>query len=396
MSEQRTKYLIIGSGAAGIHAAEAIRQRDKLGRLLIVSDEKTPAYKRPMLSKSPIRNLRQRCIELHSESWYTENSIELLVGCSVIALDTAAHRASTSAGDIVYEKCVYALGGQNFIPPFKGAGTNGVVTIHDSSDLRGLKKHAIAAEKAVIIGGGVVGIEMAAELRRYGMDVTVLEAMPRLMPRQLDEATSSLLVEMLGELHVYTGVGISEIQGDDHVTAVALDDGRVFPCGLVIISCGQRANTALAQSAGIPCGRAVIVNERMETGARDVWACGDCAELDGENPALWSQAVAQGCIAGANAAGGREAIAEYDRSLILNNGDVSLFAVGDLGGDAAKTYECVVREIDFDAFSINEKPPHAIEKRYYCDGKMTGGCIVGNLSGMERMKKEYAEERRHG
>lgn len=128
----------------------------------------------------------------------------------------------------------------------------------------------------------------------------------------------------------------------------------------------------------------------METGIRDIWACGDCAELNGFNAALWTQAAAQGRVAGANAAGGGETLGEFDRSLVLNGGEMSLFALGDLASDPQKQYECRRTERTFQNFSINTKPPHAIEKRFYCNGRITGGCILGNLSGMEKMKREIA------
>lgn len=388
MNELETRYLVLGAGAAGVHAAIAIRERDKQGRLIMLSGEDALPYRRPMLSKSPLQTLRGRRMELYGADWYREQGIELHLGCRVSALDTAAHTVQTDLGVIRYEKCIYALGGYNFIPPFKGADTPGVVTVRTQEDLRALKRYAAGTDKAVVIGGGVIGLEMAVELRRYGLDVTVLEAMPRLMPRQLDEGTSQRLLDLLGELHVCTGVTIAEIEGGEHVTGVRLEDGRVFPCGVVMVSCGQKANIAVAQGAGIPCGRSVIINDKAETGAPDVWACGDCAELDGVNVALWAQAVEEGLTAGTNAAGGDMRVGQYDRSLILNSHLINLFALGDLSGEGC---ECVERQRSFPGFSINEKPPAALEKRFYRDGRLVGGCILGNLSGMESMKKQIEE-----
>ena len=388
MTEHRTKYLILGSGAAALSAAQAIRRVDAAGSLCMVSREERPGCKRPLLSKSPLRRLRQGPTDARGADWFRQMNIDLYSGCTVTGLDTAAHRADSEAGSFFYEKCVYALGGENFIPPFPGKELPGVLTVRTMADLRALKRYTLGTDKAVVIGGGVIGLEMAVELRRYGLEVTVLEAMPRLMPRQLDEDTSARLLAMLGDLNVCTGVSIAAIRGEGRVTGVELADGRLFPCGLVMVSCGQKANIALAQQAGIPCGRSVIVDRQMRTGAPDVWACGDCAELDGVNVALWSQAEAQGTTAGLNAAGGNAEVEEYDRALVLNSGAFSLFALGDLGSDPDKTYECDVRERRCQGFAINEKPPLAVEKRFYCQGRLTGGCILGNLSGMEQMKKE--------
>ena len=388
MNEIHTKYVVLGSGAAGVTAAAAIRERDPEGRIVLVSSEEEMTYKRPMLSKTPLRSLRLACVALHEDNWYQEQRIELLLGRQVEALDAAEKKVTLSDGVIFYEKCVYALGGSNFVPPFKGVDLPGVLTVRTIEDVRKIKRSALGADKAVIIGGGVIGLEVALELLRYGMDVTVLEALPRLMPRQLDADTSLRLQSMLKGLHICTGVTVAEIGGDGRASFASLADGRVFPCGLVVVSCGLKANIAAAKAAGIECGRAVIVNEKMETSAPDIWACGDCAEYQGVNLALWAQAVAQGEVAGTNAAGGRETTAPFDASLVLNSEIMSLFALGDLGQNPDKTYECVVEERKFEEFSINKRLPFAVEKRVYSGGHMTGGCILGNLSGMEQMKQE--------
>lgn len=389
---QCVDYLILGSGAAGHYAAEAIRERDLRGSILMLTEESTPTYKRPMLSKSPLTRFKKDRLSVCEKTWYREQRIEVLYHCRILSLDADKKRIETDVGDFYYPKCIYALGGYNFVPPFPGHELRGVLTVRRTEDLRMIKEYALGENNAVVIGGGVIGLEIALEMQRYGLQVTVLEASPRLMPRQLDPQTSEELLDCLKGIRVCTNVFIAEICGSEgRARSVRLADGRSFPCGLVAVSCGQKANIAVAQAAGLPCGRAVIVNERMETGRKDIWACGDCAELNGFNAALWTQAAAQGRVAGANAAGGSETLGAFDCSLVLNGGEMSLFALGDLGSDPQKQYECRRTEKIFRNFSINEKPPHAVEKRFYCNGHMTGGCILGNLSGMEKMKREIAE-----
>ena len=371
------EYLILGSGAAGHYAAEAICEQGAQGKILMLTEEGAPTCKRPMLSKSPLVRFKKERLYVRGEEWYCEQGIEVLYHCRILALDADRKRVVTDVGDFYYQKCIYALGGYNFVPPFPGHELRGVLTVRRTEDLRMIKEYALGENNAVVIGGGVI--------------VPVLEASPRLMPRQLDPQTSEELLARLKGIRVCTNVSIAKICGSEgQVRSVLLADGRSFPCGMVAVSCGQKANIAIAQAAGLPCGRAVIVNERMETGIRDIWACGDCAELNGFNAALWTQAAAQGRVAGANAAGGGETLGEFDRSLVLNGGEMSLFALGDLASDPQKQYECRRTERTFQNFSINTKPPHAIEKRFYCNGRITGGCILGNLSGMEKMKREIA------
>lgn len=386
------EYLILGSGAAGHYAAEAICERGAQGKILMLTEEGAPTCKRPMLSKSPLVRFKKERLYVRGEEWYCEQGIEVLYHCRILALDADRKRVVTDVGDFYYLKCIYALGGYNFVPPFPGHELHGVLTVRRTEDLRTIREYALGESNAVVIGGGVIGLEVAMEMQHYGLQVTVLEASPRLMPRQLDPQTSEELLARLKGIRVCTNVSIAKICGSEgQVRSVRLTDGRSFLCGLVVISCGQKSNIAVAQAAEIPCGRAITVNERMETGKKDIWACGDCAELNGFNAALWTQAAAQGRVAGANAAGGTETLGKFDRSLVLNGGEMSLFALGDLGADPQKQYECRRTERTFHNFSINEKPLCAVEKRFYCNGHITGGCILGNLSGMEKMKREIAE-----
>ena len=157
------------------------------------------------------------------------------------------------------------------------------------------------------------------------------------------------------------------------------------------MSCGFKASISAAQSGGIECDRAVIVNDRMETSRANIWACGDCAAHGGMNYALWSQAVEQGMTAGQNAAGGDHVCARFDRSLILTSHDFGLFSAGDLGGDSQKSYEIIETESLVDGYTVNSRPTHAVERRYCADGKTVGGCIVGSLSGMEALRKSIEE-----
>lgn len=387
-----TTYLILGAGAAGITAAESIRQRDPDGRVLILTKDQGPTCKRPLLSKSPLVALRGRNLTLHNEDWYKNNRIERISNCNIISLDTEGHIVNTNRGQFAYKKCIYALGGYNFVPPFPGRELSGVLTVRDEEDVRLVKRAALDCQQVVIIGGGVIGLEMAIELKRYGMEVTVLEAGPRLMARQLDEKNAAKLADSLKNIRIKTGVNIRSIRGTNRVESVELADGSLFPCGLVVVSCGQKANLELAREAGVACDRGVLVNDRMETDKPDLWACGDCAQWRGSNAALWSQALAQAAVAGANATGDDQHLTNFDSMLVLNSDDISLCSVGDAGCGPDKSYERVEQVRSYETFSINERPKEATEVRYYVGGHLVGGCILGNLSGMAAMVRALREE----
>ena len=387
-----TTYLILGAGAAGITAAEAIRQRDHDGRILMITEDQGLICKRPLLSKSPLTTLRGGNLSLHKEEWYEDHHIQQISRCKIMSLDTENHKVDTEHGQFTYEKCIYALGGHNYIPPFPGRELYGVMTVRSEEDVRRIKHIALDCRQAVIIGGGVIGLEMALELKRYGMQVTVLEACPRLMARQLDQRNADWLFAHLRDIRVETGVTIRSIRGTNRVEAVELADGSSFPCGLVLVSCGQKANLDIAREAGVACDRGVLVNDRMETDKLDLWACGDCAQWRGSNAALWSQALAQAAVAGANAAGDDRKLVGFDNTLVLNGEDISLCSMGDAGCDPNKAYKRVEKIRRFGNFSINERPKEAIEVRYYLSGRMVGGCILGNLSGMAAMAQELRKE----
>lgn len=383
------KYVILGGGAAGIAAAEAIRRTDAAGDITIFASERAYPYSRPMLTKTQLARAGGSEAPLFPPEWYAENRLELVRGATVGALDAEKKAVHVDGLEYGYDKCIYALGASSFIPPFPGADKAGVCAIRTWDDIRAIKRLALGAKTAVIIGGGVIGLEAALQLQEYGIKVTVLEALPHLMPRLIDEATSAALIERLDGMEILTGVKIAGITGEERADGVELDDGRRFACGFVIVTCGVRANAAIAAAAGIACGHAVKVNERMETNIADIYACGDCAEHDGINYALWSQAIEQGRVAGVNAAGGRASVETFDTSLVLNSARVSLFSAGDLGKTEGVDYTLEVSKEDGDGvFAINPRYAAAVTRRYYAGGRLVGASILGNLSGMYPLKRQ--------
>ena len=299
-------YLILGNGAAGISAAKAIRERDKTGSIVMVSNEPYPAYNRPMLTKSLVADLTPEQVAIEEESWYEENKIYQILGRTVVSVDAAQKEVKLDDGTVLqYGRLVYALGSECFIPPVTGHDKPEVIAIRRLSDTEKIASLLPDIKQVAVIGGGVLGLEAAWELKKAKCDVTVLEAAPQLMGRQLDESGSSMIKDICEShgIRVYTGVNIQEIEGGEHVTGVRLSDGTVFPAQMVIVSAGVRANAALAADAGISVERAVIVDAQMKTNIEDIYACGDCAQYEGVNYAIWPQAVEEGKVAGANAAG---------------------------------------------------------------------------------------------
>ena len=379
-------YAIIGGGAAGLNAAKAIRERDKTGSIYMLSNEAYPAYNRPMLTKSLVAGLDAEQIAVQEASWYEENNVCLLLGKNVVSIDTEKKEIHTDDGaKFKYTKLIYALGSECFIPPIQGADQPEVIAIRRLSDTQKVTELLPQTKEAVVIGGGVLGLEAAWELKKARCKVTVLELAPRLMGRQLDEGAGEMIkaVSEAQGITIHTGVQIEAIEGDGHVTGVRLGDGRVFPAQLVIVSCGVRANVAVAKAAGIETDRAVVVNSRMETSAADVYACGDCAQYQGINYAIWPQAVEEGKTAGANAAGETLEYTGVPAALTFHGMNTALFAIGDNGSNP----DLVYRTVEFKDMARKQ-----YEKYYFRNNRLCGAILIGDVNRMGEMT-EAVEKR---
>ena len=241
-------------------------------------------------------------------------------------------------------------------------------------------------KRAVVIGGGVLGLEAAWELRKSGCEVTVLELAPVLMGRQLDDAAAKLLLEQCTKsgVRVETGVKIEAIEGAETVTGVRLGSGETVPAELVVVSCGVRANVALAKAAGIETDRAIVVKETMETSVPGVYACGDCAQYQGINFALWPEAQEQGQVAGACATGDLERYSTIAPVLSFHGMGTELFSLGDPGKTPGVHYRTV---------EIRDEQAASLERYYFTGGKLCGVILVGDVSKMAEMITAMAEKR---
>ena len=365
-------YVILGGGIAAVSAAEAVRRRDRTGHILMFSAEDCLPIHRPMLTKDLDTVSRMPdTMFIHGREWYDEQGIELRLGCRITALDTEGKTVITDSGETVsYDKLIYAAGAECFIPPFEGHDKRGVFTIRHLTDSAALKERMKTAKNAVVIGGGVLGLEAAGELMRSGLSVTVLEAASQIIGRQVDAAMAAILKKKMEALHVecLEGASIAGIEGEEWATGVRLADGRLFPAEIVILSCGNRANVQVAKEAGIVTDRSIVVNERMETSADAVYACGDCAQFDGINYQLWQEASAQGRVAGANAAGEPVTYANQMLGLSLEGFGTSLFAIGDVGKREGVHYRTV---------ETCDEVTGRHEKYWFYGGQLQGAVLIG-------------------
>jgi len=379
-------FVILGNGAAGISAAEAIRERNRTCTVIMVSDEPVLSYNRPMLTKSLSSLVNADEIAIHDEGWYRENNIVNKLGVRAVKLDTAAKAVKLDDGDVLhYDKCIYALGSECFIPPCIDMTKPEVVAIRRFSDVMKIRELTPRVKNTVVIGGGVLGLEAAWEMSKSGK-VTVLEIADKLMGRQLDDAAGELIADIIRSeaIDFRVNVNIAGILGDDSVTGVRLEDGTVYPADLVIVSCGVRSNIELAQEAGLEVQKGVIVNEKMETSAGGVYACGDCAWYNGINHAIWPQALEMGKIAGANAAGDSLAYEPVAAALTFDAMNTSLFAAGDNGKNP---------QLQYKTKEVRDPAKRIYEKYYFAENKLTGVILIGDTSKLVEMTDALNEKR---
>lgn len=312
------KYLIVGNSAGGISAAEAIRQADAWGTIAMVSDEPYPAYSRPMISDFLAGKCTLEKMLYRPADFYSRNNIQTFLGRKAERVDVAARTVELDSGErIVWDKLLLAVGGLPIVPQIKGADRSGVFTFTTLDDAKAIDKFLSrfrnSITRAVVIGGGLIGVSAAEGLVKRGVRVTVVEMKDRVLNTILDDKASALEAEALTKagVNIITGRMVAEVSSywEDSVASVNLDDGTPIPSSLVVIAIGVRPRTELAAGAGIKVNRGIVVDRRMATSVPGVYACGDAAEAydfvydECRLTPIWPNAYLGGKVAGMNMAG---------------------------------------------------------------------------------------------
>ena len=323
-----TRYLIVGISAGGIGAAEAIREVDKSSPVTIVSDEPYLSYSRPLISKYLSRERTFDQMLFRPRDFYDENDLIPLLGKKVTSLGLGQRTAELDSGErITWEKILIASGGVPIIPQIAEIDKRGVfnfLTLDDAKAVDHLLGEADDAAKAIVIGGGLIGIGVAEALIGRGVEVTVVELKERILNTILDTQASLLVEEAIQKagVRIITDHTVAELLGKEQVTGVVLDDGDKIPCSLLVIAIGVLPRTELVKGTDIAVNRGILVDRGMATSHPDVYACGDAAEaydfIYGTNrlTPIWPNAYIGGRIAGHNMAGLR---AEYPACTAMNS-----------------------------------------------------------------------------
>jgi nitrite reductase (NADH) large subunit len=336
------RLVVIGNGMAGCRAVEEILARDPARfAVTIFGAEPRVNYNRIMLSPVLAGEKAFEDIVINGPDWYADNGIVLVSGDPVVAIDRAARIVTSRSGRVEpYDRLLIATGSDPVIIPVPGHDLPGVVTFRDLDDV---DKMLAAAEKggsAVVIGGGLLGLEAAHGLSLRGMRVTVVHLMPTLMERQLDEAAGYLLrseLERRGQT-IVTGGDTAEIVGKDgHVAAVRLKDGREFAADIVVMAVGIRPATGLAKAAGLEVERGILVDDHMVTSDHAIMAVGECVQHHGACYGLVAPLWEMCRALADHATGAPSGYAGSVTSTKLKVSGIDLFSAGDFsGGDGAQ------------------------------------------------------------
>lgn len=279
---QKTKLLMIGNGMAGVRTIEEILERDPdRFDITIIGKEPYPNYNRIMLSNILQNKMTVEETIMNPYEWYESHGIQLITGDKVVKINRDDQNVETEQGKIVsYDQMIIATGSDSFILPIDGSRLEGVVGFRTIDDTEKMLETAKTKHKAIVIGGGLLGLECARGLVDQGMDVTVVHLAEWLMEVQLDRKAGELLKSDLEKqgIKFELQANTQEIIGDTHVEAIRLSDGRVLEADMVVMAVGIRPVTKEARAAGLEIGRGIVVDDYMKTSDPNIYAVGECAE----------------------------------------------------------------------------------------------------------------------
>ena len=379
------RIAIVGAGLAGVTAAETIRKKDSSVPITVFGDEDMPFYTRIRLPELVAGKLERKKLMIKKLDWYENKGIDLHLRSRVEKIESEKKQLILDSGEsFTYGRLLLANGASCFIPPFEGSQLDGVIAVRTVEDAALLRERCLRGGNVVVVGGGLLGLEMAAAIAGFVDQVTVVEIAPWLLVRQLDEEGGNLLQERLEDmgLQFRTGVSVKAIKGKESVDTVELDDGGRLKASVVVVSAGIKANTSLAESAKCSTKKGVLVDSYLSTDVEDIYAAGDCIEHDGKLYGIWSAAEEQGKIAGENLCGGEVLYQGTVPSNRLKVSGIDVFSVGQF--DPKKQMDSRI-----------ERGNGTYRKLVYNDeGKLVGAILIGDLSDQRSIARQIEGEQK--
>lgn len=369
----KPRLVVVGNGMAGMRTVEELlKLAPDLYDITVFGAEPHGNYNRILLSPVLAGEKTVDDIMLNTREWYVQHGIELLAGDPVVAIDRPRRIVRSQSGrEVRYDRLLLATGSKPFILPVPGNQLDGVIAFRDIQDVETMLEAARNHRHAVVIGGGLLGLEAANGLLRQGMDVTVVHLADSLMERQLDKPAAALLKVALERkgLRFLLNAQTAEVLGTDRVTGVRFKDGSEIPADLVVMTAGVRPNTDLAKQAGLHCERAIVVDDTLQTYDPRIYAVGECVQhrqaTFGLVAPIWDQARV--CAAHLAGAGHRRYVQQATATKLKVTG-VDLYSAGDfIGGEESE--DLVLRD-----------PRRGVYKRLVLQGnRLVGAVLYGDV-----------------
>jgi nitrite reductase (NADH) large subunit len=372
---QRERLVVVGNGMAGMRAVEELLARTgpRSFDITVFGAEPHPNYNRILLSSVLAGEKVVEEIVIHQRTWYEEQGIALTVGDPVTAIDPAARTVTSASGRVVpYDRLLLATGSKPLALPIPGLDLPGVCAFRDIADVDTMIEAARTKQRAVVIGGGLLGLEAAWGLKRRGMAVAVVHLMPTLMERQLDVPAGQLLQRDLDKRGIafYTDGQTEEILGAERAVGVRLADGREVAAELVVLAIGIRPNIELACQADLEVNRGIVVGDDMRTSDRAIFAVGECVEHRGQTFGLVAPLWEQAKVCAAQLAGDPAAVfAAPTLFTSLKITGIDVFSAGAL---------CAADEAD-DEITFHDAKRGIYKKLVLRDDQIVGAVLYGDV-----------------
>ena len=375
ISAPKQRLVMVGNGMAGMRTIEELLARAPgLYDITVFGAEPHPNYNRILLSSVLAGEKAVEDIVINPRAWYEENDITLLTGEPVVTLDASARTVTSVSGRVTpYDKLILATGSKPLVPPIPGLDLPGVCTFRDIADVEQMISASETHRRAVVIGGGLLGLEAAWGLKRRGMSVAVVHLMPTLMERQLDVTAGELLQRDLDQRGIafFTNGQTEEIYGENRVEGVRLADGRDIPADLVVMAIGIRPEITLAKQAGLDANRGIVVGDDMRTTDQHIYAVGECAEHRGKAFGLVAPLYDMGSVCADRLAGlERDLFKTPELSTRLKITGIDVFSAGVL--TAADESE--------DEVTYSDASAGIYKKLVIRDNRLVGAVLYGDVA----------------
>ncbi len=371
--------VVVGNGMAGMACVDHILKHQNDFQITVLSDEPYYNYNRILLSSVLAGEKSLDEIYINTQEWYEKNNINLILSARVSGVDAAEKFITCADGrKIPYDLLLLATGSDPFVPPIEGRQKKGVFCFRNIADTNDILESCKTAKKAVVIGGGLLGLEAARGIQEHGPHVTVVHDLGHLMNAQVDETGGKFLkkeIEHLG-IQVLTHRKTTEILGNGKVEGVSFDDGIVIGADLVVIACGIRPNVALAKQAGLIVNRGVVVNDHMETSRPDIFAVGECVEHKGVVYGLVAPLYDQGKVLAATITGNKGPVYEGSVSAAkLKVMGIEVFSAGDIRENGEKD----------EAVLYADPLAGLYKKLIFREDRLVGAILIGDASDANRL-----------